>query len=160
MKNGINYLSLNWWLPDFSNNISSFVMCSCWNHQFEHKNCTPKAQTFEYQSDHMGVSKNRGTPKSSILIGCSIIFTIHFGLFPPYFWFNTHIGYGKCFFDMDLKFPALALKRRPCPSGVPRTTGSQFRQYLPSPWHEQWVTMALPHRFFLVEVFVGIFAHM
>ncbi len=30
------------------------------------------------------VSKNRGTPKSSILIGCSIIFTIHFGG-PPLF---------------------------------------------------------------------------
>ena len=27
-----------------------------------------------------GVSKNRGTPKSSILIGFSIIFTIHFGI--------------------------------------------------------------------------------
>ena len=38
---------------------------------------------------HMGVSKNKNTPKSSILIGFSIIFTIHFGvpLFletPPY----------------------------------------------------------------------------
>ena len=29
---------------------------------------------------HMGVSKNRGTPKSSNLIGFSIIFTIHFGV--------------------------------------------------------------------------------
>ena len=29
---------------------------------------------------HMGVSKNRGTPKSSISIGFSIIFTIHFGV--------------------------------------------------------------------------------
>ncbi len=29
---------------------------------------------------HMGVSKNSGTPKSSILIGFSIIFTIHFGV--------------------------------------------------------------------------------
>ncbi len=28
---------------------------------------------------HMGVSKNMGTPKSSILIGFPIIFTIHFG---------------------------------------------------------------------------------
>ena len=28
----------------------------------------------------MDVSKNRGTPKSSILIGISIIFTIHFGV--------------------------------------------------------------------------------
>ena len=31
----------------------------------------------------MDVSKNSGTPKSSILIGFSIIFTIHFGVFPP-----------------------------------------------------------------------------
>ena len=28
----------------------------------------------------MGVSKNNGTPKSSILMGFSIIFTIHFGV--------------------------------------------------------------------------------
>ncbi len=34
---------------------------------------------------HMGVSKKRGTPKSSILIGFSIIFTIHFGGFTPIF---------------------------------------------------------------------------
>ena len=34
---------------------------------------------------NMGVSKNNGTPKSSTLIGCSIIFTIHFGGFPPIF---------------------------------------------------------------------------
>ena len=34
----------------------------------------------------MGVSKNNGIPKSSIFIGFSIIFTIHFGGFSPYFW--------------------------------------------------------------------------
>ena len=28
----------------------------------------------------MGVSKNNGTPKSSILIGFSVIFNIHFGI--------------------------------------------------------------------------------
>ncbi len=39
----------------------------------------------------MGVSKNRGTPKSSILIGFSIIFTIHFGGKNSYFWLNTHM---------------------------------------------------------------------
>ena len=33
--------------------------------------------------------KNRGTPKSSILIGFSISFTIHFGGFSPYFWKHT-----------------------------------------------------------------------
>ena len=32
----------------------------------------------------MAVSKNNGTPKSSILIGFSIIFTIHLGY--PYLW--------------------------------------------------------------------------
>ena len=35
---------------------------------------------------YMGVSKNNGTPKSSILIGFSIIFTIHFGGFPLIYW--------------------------------------------------------------------------
>ena len=38
----------------------------------------------------MGVSKNSGTPKSSILIGFPIIFTIHFGGFPPIFG-NTYV---------------------------------------------------------------------
>ena len=38
----------------------------------------------------MGVSENRGTPKSSILIRFSIIFTIHFGVFPPILG-NIHI---------------------------------------------------------------------
>ena len=49
---------------------------------------------------YMGVSKNRGSPKSSIL-GFSIIFTIHFGKhFPlflvqhPYF-FRSGVWYGK-----------------------------------------------------------------
>ena len=42
-------------------------------------------------SSYMGVSKNNGTPKSSILIGTSIIFTIRFGGKTPYFWFNIHI---------------------------------------------------------------------
>ena len=36
-------------------------------------------------SYHLDVSKNRGTPKASIFIGFSIIFTIHFGGFPPIF---------------------------------------------------------------------------
>ena len=39
---------------------------------------------------HMGVSKNSGTPKSRILIGFSIIFTIHFGV--PLLLGNTHMG--------------------------------------------------------------------
>ncbi len=34
---------------------------------------------------YMGVSKNNGIPKSSNLIGFFIIFTIHFGGFPPIF---------------------------------------------------------------------------
>ena len=40
-----------------------------------------KSMNRSYESPRkMGVSKNRGTPKSSILIGFSIIFTIHFGV--------------------------------------------------------------------------------
>ena len=34
----------------------------------------------EILPSYMGVSKNNGTPKSSVLIGFSIIFTIHFGV--------------------------------------------------------------------------------
>ncbi len=43
--------------------------------------------------NYMDVSKNRGTLKSSILIGVFSIKPIHFGgwRFSPYFWFNTHI---------------------------------------------------------------------
>ena len=37
------------------------------------------------QALYLGVSKNNGTPKSSILIGCSII-NHSFGGFSPYFW--------------------------------------------------------------------------
>ena len=40
----------------------------------------------------MAVSENRGTPKSSILIGFSIIFTIYFEG-PSYFWISTHMNW-------------------------------------------------------------------
>ena len=43
-----------------------------------------------YLPIHLGVSKNRDIPKSSHLIGISMIFTIHFGGFPTIFG-NTHI---------------------------------------------------------------------
>ncbi len=35
--------------------------------------------TWAHPKPNMGVSKNNGTPKSSILIGFSLIFTLHFG---------------------------------------------------------------------------------
>ena len=44
-----------------------------------------------HQPKQMGVSKNNGTPKSSILIGCSIINHPFWGVLHPYFWFNTQI---------------------------------------------------------------------
>ena len=47
-----------------------------------------------------GVSKNKGTPKSSILIGFSIIFTIHFGGFHPPIFGSTPILEGV---DPDCK---------------------------------------------------------
>ena len=44
---------------------------------------------------YMGVAKNNGTPKSSISIGFSIIFTIHFGG-PPLFLVQHPFGYAEC----------------------------------------------------------------
>ena len=43
------------------------------------------AWTLGFLKKEMDVSENSGTPKSSILIGFSIIFTIHFRGFPPIF---------------------------------------------------------------------------
>ena len=37
------------------------------------------------RQEHLGVSKNNGTPKSSILIGFSIINHLFWGMY-PYFW--------------------------------------------------------------------------
>ena len=44
----------------------------------EKSNSRVKAFNFSYQQQK-GLSKTNGTPKSSILIGVSIIFTMHFG---------------------------------------------------------------------------------
>ena len=44
---------------------------------------------------YMGVSKNSGTPRSSILIGFSILFTIHFGGRRPYFWKHPYTKLSK-----------------------------------------------------------------
>ena len=51
----------------------------------------------------MGVSKNNGTPKSSILIGCSIVFTIHFGGFTRIFR-NIQIDPGPKGDELNLEF--------------------------------------------------------
>ena len=51
----------------------------------------PKTENQEVLKDIWGFLKIVGfPPKSSILIGFSIIFTIHFGVF-PYFWSSTHM---------------------------------------------------------------------
>ena len=50
------------------------------------KPCISIISIYIYNYIYMDVSKNRGgPPKSSILIGFSIIFTIHFGGFPLIF---------------------------------------------------------------------------
>ena len=54
---------------------------------FNHKKCSAK---------HLGVSENSGTPKSSILIGFSIIFTIHFGV--ALFFLETPICWSRTSF--------------------------------------------------------------
>ena len=63
--------------------------CGGWRHFIQTKckhNIEPMSlQLNQYIYIYMGVSKNRGTPKSSMLIGFSIIFTIHFGCKIPLF---------------------------------------------------------------------------
>ena len=69
------------------------------------------------QNYHMGVSKNKGTPKSSILIRFSIINHPFWGR-SPYFWFNTHI------FASTLIPHKWVMTHDPCwrGPGVPRLT--------------------------------------
>ena len=55
----------------------------------------------------MGVSKNRGgPPKSSILIGISIIFTIHFGGFPTIFGLTPTSSQHNCEAASSDAFPS------------------------------------------------------
>ena len=54
---------------------------------------------------YMDVSKNRGTPKSSILIGFSIINHPFWGFY-PYFWVDTHmLTLVWAFFQKTVDFP-------------------------------------------------------
>ena len=62
---------------------------------------------------NVGVSKNNGNPKSSILIGFSIIFTIHFGFFPPIFG-NIHVDHCDTHFSAAWMRPAF---QKTLPSG-------------------------------------------
>ena len=55
-----------------------------------HDPCFTYMKTIKKQPDHMGVSKNRGTPKLSIFIGFSIINHPFWGFY-LYFWVDTHI---------------------------------------------------------------------
>ena len=64
-------------IPCFSSTMGLFVTSSKKN---DMSSCHAK----------VGVSENRGIPKSSISIGFSIIFTIHFGGFPAIFG-STHV---------------------------------------------------------------------
>ena len=64
----------------------------------------------------MDVSKNRGTPKSSILIGFSIIFTIHFGgpplfLETPIYRNRTYQSHGS-YYGEPRRIPEVSAQRR------------------------------------------------
>ena len=57
----------------------SFLRVSWW-YQVSMSWCNCSKMSEVLAGAHMDVSENRGAPKSSILIGFSIIFTIHFGI--------------------------------------------------------------------------------
>ena len=89
-----------------------------------------------YRVYFMGVSKNRGgPPKSSVLIGFSIIFTIHFGGFPLFLetslwasspWFHQHF-----FNEASNNYP---IQGHPCDCVGQEVDGSMV-----SKWVITWV---------------------
>ena len=84
-------------------------------------NFAGEATKLENSSDpntHMGVSKNNGTPKSSILIGFSIIFTTHFGV--PRIFGNTHITSRSLKFFGELTAPGPDPNEDQKMMGIPR----------------------------------------
>ena len=101
----------------------------------------------------MDVSKNSGTPKSSILIGFSIIFTIPFWVFSPYFWKHPYIKIIK-FGDLasGKKQPTFCRRLYAPPRGSLESTswmflsdlperfqGHVFKQPLVSSWLGMWI---------------------
>ena len=91
-----------------------------WKNQWFEPACFVTFKTLEFFF-HLGVSKNRGTSKSSILIGFSIIFTIHFGV--PLF-LETPIFFG--FFKTQ---------------GVSRGFFVHFNGWKPPPFHNRSPTL-------------------
>ena len=65
----------------------------------------------------MGVFKNNGTPKSSILIRFSMIFTIHFWGFPPILG-NTHMPSSQDSADSFNLIESSCSSHVPCAAGV------------------------------------------
>ena len=61
----------------------------------------------------MGVSENSGTPKSSILIGFSIIFTIQFGGIYPYFRKTLKKNANTMVCKMEANNPNLVTEKQP-----------------------------------------------
>ena len=99
--------------PRFFSTCTHFV--SCWMNQpwyrkvskfgsFVKNHGIKKCQEEDLLATHGCQPKNSGTPKSWILIGFSIIFTIHFGGLTHYFWFNTHIYLTVFFFKSEMSW--------------------------------------------------------
>ena len=74
----------------------------------------------------MGVSKNSGTPKSSFLIGFSIINHPFWG-FPPIFG-NTHIVFVLYFFVAPVSFPGVWKGLAPLRQFLNTTQGSRLQK--------------------------------
>ena len=73
-------LPINWCRMSSINSITGFIHGMFYSTKLNIQMFETTTQT----PPHLGVSKNNCTPKSSILIGFSILFFIHFGY--PYFW--------------------------------------------------------------------------
>ena len=103
--------------------------------------------TYIFYHSNMGVSKNYGTPKSSIK---NRVFhekkspSIHFGGFShPYFWFNTHILYDPTRFFLEPSLQGLPLYLR---DPIPESSLAR-RQGRPGlAWGESWRKVPSYHR--------------
>ena len=98
---------------------------------------------------YLGVSKNNGTPKSSMLIGCSIIFTIHFGVFLPIFGltpifrglFAVSFSHHRPDVQVSLGHPY----RSKSPAGFRLQGGRVPRPPPPENWHDNLENIGMYH---------------
>ena len=100
---------------------------------------------------YMGVSKNNGTPKSSILIGVSIIFTIHFGVLFP-----TIFGSTSIYIDLSLSLSCCFHLPGSVEITGPDVASSKFCDTTTKAPHKVPVSWIDPGSRYYVGIYIGL----